>query len=230
MLKLPSIQECLKNLRDYKPKNDYFNTKYAKKAAVLVPLIINEELEILFTLRSPNLSSHAGEISLPGGKVDDIDENLIATAFREAEEEVGLKSGDAVYLTHLEPFISANILLVTPVVALITNPTFRPIPNPSEVSECFTVPLRVFISKEYHASSDVSWRNALYKSHRFNWNKWIVIGLSANMCIEVAKVAFSIHNVGWEELAKGQLSRQESVEKLLKDIENTEKRSNISKL
>ncbi|CAI2171222.1 10736_t:CDS:2 [Funneliformis geosporum] len=230
MLKLISTQECLNNLRNYKPKNDYLHVQYEKRAAVLLSLIIKEELEILFTLRSPNLSSHAGEISLPGGKVDDIDENLIATAFREAEEEVGLKSCDAEYLTHFEPFISRHLLLVTPVVALITNPSFRPIPNPSEVSECFTIPLRVFISKEYHVSYDIPWKNHVFKQHHFNWNNWTVIGLSAVICVEIAKIAFNIQNVGWEEMAKGQLSRQEHVEILLENIGSIEKRSKNSKL
>src|SRR5207248_7995391 len=102
-----------------------------------------------------------------------------------------------------------NDLLVTPVAALITNPLFKPIPNPSEVSECFTVPLRVFISKEHHLSFDVPWNKQLYKIHHFVWNNWTVIGFSANICVEVAKITFNIQNVDWEERLKGQLTRKE---------------------
>jgi hypothetical protein len=65
---MASTEECLNNLRNYKPKNDYLDVPYEKRAAVLVPLILNDnELEILFTVRSTELSSHAGEVALPGG-------------------------------------------------------------------------------------------------------------------------------------------------------------------
>ena len=58
-------------------------------AAVLIPVIEAPEPSILFTLRAPHLSRHAGEISFPGG-VQDPGETLIQTALREASEELGL--------------------------------------------------------------------------------------------------------------------------------------------
>ncbi|CAB4484933.1 hypothetical protein RhiirA5_405578 [Rhizophagus irregularis] len=219
MAKLISAEECLNNLRNYKPKNDYLDVPYVKRAAVLVPLIINDnELEILLTIRSTGLSSHAGEVALPGGKVDENDESIIATAFREAEEEVGIKPDDAEYLTYFEPFLSKHKLLVTPVAALITNPFYKPIPNPSEVSECFTVPLRAFISKEYHLSFDSLWNNRLYRVHHFVWKNQSVMGFSASICVEVAKIAFNIQNVDWEEIIEGQPSRKEYIKFMLDDI------------
>jgi len=228
MVKLISTEECLNNLRNYKPKNDYLDIPYEKRAAVLVPLIINDgELEVLLTIRSTNLSSHAGEVALPGGKIDENDENIIATAFREAEEEVGIKSGDAEYLTYFEPFLSSRKLLVTPVTALITNPFYKPIPNPSEVSECFTVPLKVFISKEHHLSFDHLWKNQSYRVHKFTWKHWNVIGFSANICVEVAKIAFNIQNVDWEEIVEGQLTRKEYIESILDDVIKQQNKSKL---
>ena len=68
MVRLISVEEGLNNLRSYEPKDDYLDVPYEKRAAVLVPLIINDsELEVLLTIRSANLSSHAGEVALPGG-------------------------------------------------------------------------------------------------------------------------------------------------------------------
>ncbi|RIA82311.1 NUDIX hydrolase domain-like protein [Glomus cerebriforme] len=228
MVKLISVKECLNNLRNYKPKNDYLDISYEKRAAVLIPLIIiDDELEVLLTVRSTNLSSHAGEIALPGGKVDENDESIIVTAFREAEEEVGIKSGDAEYLTYFEPFISRHKLLVTPVAALIINPFYKPIPNPSEVSECFTVPLRVFISKEHHLSSDILWNKKPYRTHYFTWNNWNVFGFCADICVEVAKIAFNVQNVDWKEMAEGQLTRKEYIENLLKDIIKQQNKSKL---
>jgi 8-oxo-dGTP pyrophosphatase MutT (NUDIX family) len=68
------------------------------KAAVLVPLYIDAgQVHGVFTLRRSDLRRHAGEVSFPGGRRDDADRDLIATALREAEEEIGL-SREAVEL------------------------------------------------------------------------------------------------------------------------------------
>jgi 8-oxo-dGTP pyrophosphatase MutT (NUDIX family) len=60
-----------------------------KDAAVLVPLS-RDPLTTIFTERRPDLRHHAGEISFPGGRQDEPDEDLRSTALREAHEEIGL--------------------------------------------------------------------------------------------------------------------------------------------
>ena len=61
----------------------------SKDAAVLVPLY-RDPLTAVFTERRADLRRHAGEISFPGGRQDEPDEDLVRTALREAEEEIGL--------------------------------------------------------------------------------------------------------------------------------------------
>jgi 8-oxo-dGTP pyrophosphatase MutT (NUDIX family) len=73
-------------------------------AAVLVPLYVNDgELHVVFTKRREDLRRHPGEISFPGGRHDPGEENLCATALREAQEEIGLPPGAVEILGALQP-------------------------------------------------------------------------------------------------------------------------------
>src|SRR5580692_10096686 len=64
--------------------------KATKPAAVLVPVIDRAEPTVLLTLRTAELTSHAGQVAFPGGKIDPTDESPVAAALREAKEETGL--------------------------------------------------------------------------------------------------------------------------------------------
>jgi 8-oxo-dGTP pyrophosphatase MutT (NUDIX family) len=75
-----------------------------KDAAVLVPLYVDGgELHAVFTKRREDLRRHAGEISFPGGRQDEPDEDLRFTALREAEEEIGLPTSDVELVGALPP-------------------------------------------------------------------------------------------------------------------------------
>lgn len=68
-----------------------FNSKQQTGASVLVPLChVNGVLSVLFTVRSNSLRKHRGEVSFPGGMVDPNDSDVVHTALREAEEEIGI--------------------------------------------------------------------------------------------------------------------------------------------
>ena len=73
-------------------------------AAVLVPLYLEDgELHAVFTKRREDLRRHAGEISFPGGRYDEGERDLVATALREAEEEIGLPPDAVEILGALQP-------------------------------------------------------------------------------------------------------------------------------
>jgi 8-oxo-dGTP pyrophosphatase MutT (NUDIX family) len=75
-----------------------------KDAAVLVPLYVQgDALHAVFTKRREDLNRHAGEISFPGGRQDEPDEDLRFTALREAEEEIGLPTSDVELIGALPP-------------------------------------------------------------------------------------------------------------------------------
>ncbi|CAI5518783.1 unnamed protein product [Closterium sp. Naga37s-1] len=143
-----------------------------RKAAVLVALFEGEggELRVWLTKRAAKLSSHSGEVALPGGKRDEGDADDSDTALREAEEEIGLHRSHARVVTHLEPFLSKHLLTVTPVVALLPRGfTFVPRPNADEVQAVFSVPLSLFLQSEHHRHEDHEWLGLPYRVHFFEY-------------------------------------------------------------
>jgi 8-oxo-dGTP pyrophosphatase MutT (NUDIX family) len=113
-------------------------------SAVLVPLFEHDGApHLLYTTRSAELPTHAGQIAFPGGRHAPTDPSMLATALREAEEEIGLGAGDVDVLGALDPIhtFSSNFL-ITPFVARIPHPyAFRL--DPREVHDVFSLPLAV---------------------------------------------------------------------------------------
>lgn len=167
-LALPEdVQIALDRLRSYTsptPEHSIASLpdKYAsyprpRFAAVLVLLYYKPDgggLRVLLTTRSKELRSHPGQAALPGGKSDEGDETPVRTAFREANEEIGLPtsphplSAHIQVLTLLPTQLSLFRLLVTPVVAFchrpdLVLPTLKA--NEAEVAGIFDHPLEAFL-------------------------------------------------------------------------------------
>jgi len=106
------------------------------EAAVLLPLHgWPDEPGLIFTERRADLRRHAGEISFPGGRRDDSDDGLVATALREAEEEIALSPASVEVCGALPPaatFVTGY--RIHPFVGLIPDPADLDLqPNPAEV-------------------------------------------------------------------------------------------------
>lgn len=113
-----------------------------RPAAVLVPLVARGgELSLVYTLRSPALRVMGGQISFPGGRPEENDRDSVATAIREADEEIGVEPGVVEVLGQLDDVPTPSGFIITPVVALLEPPPARYRPNPAEVAEVFEVPL-----------------------------------------------------------------------------------------
>lgn len=112
-----------------------------RKAAVLIPLINREnDLYVLLTQRSKNMSSHAGQISFPGGTFEEQDNNdAVKTALRETHEEVGIDPSFPNVLGTLPRYQTVSGFDITPVVALL-EPHFELRLQASEVESAFEVP------------------------------------------------------------------------------------------
>lgn len=131
-----------------------FTNRLPASAAVLIPLVMRSELMLLLTQRSDALSTHAGQIAFPGGRVDADDMGAADTALREATEEIGLPRGDVEVLGIMPTYTTGTAFVITPVVALV-RPGARLIPNPGEVADIFEVPLQYLMNPSNHRQHEV---------------------------------------------------------------------------
>jgi 8-oxo-dGTP pyrophosphatase MutT (NUDIX family) len=115
-------------------------------AAVLLPLYgWPEEPGLIFTERRADLRRHAGEISFPGGRQDEIDADLMTTALREAQEEIALEPARVELVGALQPVSTfVTNYRVHPFVGLVAHPAELGLrPNPTEVETVLTFSLEV---------------------------------------------------------------------------------------
>ena len=126
-----------------------FSDRQPALAAVLIPLVMRDQLTLLLTERAGNMSTHSGQVAFPGGKTDDTDSDAVDTALREAHEEIGLTRDHVEVLGILPTYVTGTAFIITPVVALV-QPGFALQPNPSEVADIFEVPLHYLMNPANH--------------------------------------------------------------------------------
>src|ERR1700745_3173721 len=127
-----------------------------RPAAVLVPLIDRAEgMSVLLTQRTPHLSAHAGQISFPGGRIEESAADATEAALRETEEEVGLTRDHVTVIGRLDTYVTGTGFEITPVVGIVKVP-FPVVIDPFEVVEVFEGPLRfVFVPNNHRRTTRV---------------------------------------------------------------------------
>jgi len=170
---------------------------------------------VLLTTRSKELRSHPGQTALPGGKVDESDGGAVHTAYREANEEVALplNSPHVHTLCTLEPFVSQFKVVVMPVVAYLDDVSVLEAlrAEPSEVARIFDHPLEALLDPELareealvpigsedwpyedelHNFTDHPWLGSIYRLHRFRSAASPVKGLTADILLATAGIAYA---------------------------------------
>jgi 8-oxo-dGTP pyrophosphatase MutT (NUDIX family) len=167
------------------------STKRLTRAAVLLPLFQKEgRYHVLFTKRTERVKHHKGEISFPGGVVDEGDEDIEATALRETFEEIGLQRNNAEILGKLDDAVTiSSAYLITPIVAEIVCPYPFSI-NEDEIEELIEIPLEAFLEEDRWINETYANGGKKILSYRFEYKGRIIWGATARIIRQFLDILF----------------------------------------
>ncbi|MDA8230765.1 MAG: CoA pyrophosphatase [Magnetospirillum sp.] len=164
-------------------------TRPLRPAAVLVPLVERPEgVTVLLTQRTAHLAHHPGQISFPGGRLEDRDQgDSVACALRETEEEVGLSPGEVTVLGRLGDYATGTGFIVTPIVGATSAPLALTL-DPFEVADVFEVPLDFVLDTANHSlhRREVDGRSRPYWA--IAWGERLIWGATAGILVNLSEV------------------------------------------
>ncbi|HTJ97626.1 MAG TPA: CoA pyrophosphatase [Rhodocyclaceae bacterium] len=161
-------------------------------ASVLVPIVVRPHgLTVLLTKRTEHLRDHAGQVSFPGGRSEPEDQgDPIATALREAQEEVGLEPNQVEVLGTLPDYDTGTGFQVVPVVALVHPPLNLKLDD-FEVADVFEPPFSFLLDPANHQRHQVEARGKLREFWAMPWEEFYIWGATAGMLVSLHHFLFS---------------------------------------
>lgn len=156
-----------------------------RPAAVLVPVVVRPDaLAVLLTRRTDHLHHHPGQISFPGGRVEEADVSPVMTALRETEEEIGLDPDRVELLGELPEYFTGTGFRVTPVVGLV-HPPFELKLDSFEVAEAFEVPLSHFLNPANHQRHSMEYQGRIRQYYAMPYGDYFIWGATAGILVSL---------------------------------------------
>lgn len=156
-------------------------------AAVLVGLRDGGQQDVIFTRRHDKLTQHAGQVAFPGGGMEADDADMVDTALRETEEEIGLPRSAVTPLGFLDGFETVSGFHVTPVVARVDAGAPPLAPNADEVADVFEVPLAFFLDADNLHRYTMPYRGKQRSMVEFQFSGYRIWGATAAMLFNLLK-------------------------------------------
>jgi 8-oxo-dGTP pyrophosphatase MutT (NUDIX family) len=195
VLKLDQLKHDLKALLSQgEPKRMENNVDTYTQASVLLPLFIKDGHYWLLLMRRANtVEYHKGEVSFPGGVVDEKDDNLESTAKRETFEEIGVREDDIEILGQLDDMITiTSRFIVHPFVGIVPFP-YKFNLNRSEVDYLIEVPLQFFLDPSQPRAFSIHYKGETFETPAFIYEGIVIWGATERILenfISVIRPAF----------------------------------------
>ena len=158
-----------------------------RPAAVLFPIVGRDLPSALFTRRTDDLPSHAGQICFPGGKYRADDQTLIQTALREMEEEIGLSPEDVEIAGYLDTHETVNSgFTILPVVGFLSA-DYRLKIDPGEVAEVFEAPLAYILDPGNQILKSAERGGVMRQFYAIEYNGHTIWGATAAMIVNLSE-------------------------------------------
>lgn len=154
-------------------------------AAVLIAVTDRDDPGVLLTLRNSQLRKHAGQVAFPGGRIDPEDENAIGAALREAEEEIGLNSGQVEIIGLGDHYRTGTGYLIMPVIAVVP-PDLTLKPQADEVEAIFEPRLAQLLDVSNYVEREAEWNGRRRRYREMMWNEYRIWGATASMLANLA--------------------------------------------
>jgi 8-oxo-dGTP pyrophosphatase MutT (NUDIX family) len=152
-----------------------------KPAAVLAPIVRRPDgWTMLFTQRTNETPSHPGQISFPGGRVQESDADAVETALRETEEEIGLARHFIEPLGAWDRYNTGTGFSVTPIVGFV-EPGFELKLDPREVADVFETPLAFLMDPANHERREAEWKGVMRAYYAMPYGERFIWGATAGM-------------------------------------------------
>jgi 8-oxo-dGTP pyrophosphatase MutT (NUDIX family) len=151
-----------------------------RAAAVLAPIVTRPEgWTLLFTERAADLAAHAGQISFPGGRIEE-GETPLDAALRETEEEIGLARAFVRPIGGFAPYETGTGFRIAPIVALV-EPGFELALDAREVASVFEAPFQFFMDEANHERREGEWRGRKGAYYAMPYQDRFIWGATAGM-------------------------------------------------
>jgi len=184
---IQAIQQLRDKLPGYKASGvvgDY------PRAGVLVGITADtQQPELVLTLRASHLNKHSGEVAFPGGMQESQDPDLLSTALREANEEVGLNYEEYEHLGLLTTRLTNTKIAMSPYVGFVSSVQHLKA-NPNEIEAIFTVPLVFFSDPDNLYVYEVERLSSKAYVPEFRYEGYAIFGATAMVIVELMNSIF----------------------------------------
>ncbi len=173
-------------LGGFRPAHDGWNPR---PAAVLIAIIHQPDPAVVLTVRSRQMTLHAGQVAFPGGRREGSEPFPLVTALRETSEEIGVVRERVAVHGLLDRYDTITGYRIVPVVASIEGqPRLRPCPG--EVEEIFTMPLARVLDPDNYRHHVVTRGGHSHDLITLTHSRWMIWGATAailhQLCLKIS--------------------------------------------